>query len=196
MEISYRDVVDQGRWFRRRIGDAGLVVTRSADATLRVDLPGAQHESDATTEYIATVLPCGVGLRSAVLLLPGHASDATLLINGFPPLPVTELPEGAEISLGAESLFYHTGGSSEIEVFAGSDEERCPRCMRGFEQGDAIRRCSFCDSPHHEGATVEPDVPDLWCASYDPICAQCREPWQATAANQTDSPPKDSLHVD
>ena len=182
----------EGRWLRRRIDESGLIVSRGADSTIQI-APAGSHQDEATDErpeYLATLLACGERGRDAVLLLPGRASDSPLLVNGFPPLSVTELPEGTEISLGPESLFCHAAGLREIEIFAGCDEI-CPRCKRALEPGDAIRRCSHCESPHHEGRAANSDLPELRCASYDPVCAHCRAPWPTTPPNH-----EEVIHVD
>jgi hypothetical protein len=155
------------------IDDVGLVVRRRLDSTLSLLPAGCDDEG---AEYIATILPAGDNMRSAILLLPGNECDGALLVDGLPPLSVSELPDGAELSFGAESLFFFSRETREIEIYAGNDGddgELCPRCKRMLLKGDAIRRCSNCESPYHEGSTASPDLPELLCASYDPACAHC-----------------------
>lgn len=173
----------EGPWLRRRIEDAGLEITRRADGTLCVDPTGTRPCDDGDAEHVATLLPHGADdARSAVLLLPSLANhDATLLLNGFPPLGVTELSDRAEISLGGHTLyFYSKAETAAIEIFDGFEDQECARCKRPLQKGDAIRCCILCDSPHHEGRTVDKQLPDLLCASYDSTCARCREPWEMT----------------
>ncbi len=140
-------------------------------------------------EHIATLLPHGTGdLRSAVLLLSSDTAfashDDVLLVNGLPPLTVTELADRAEISLGTESLFYRKAGSTALEIFDSIEDEDCVRCKRRIAQGAVIRRCSVCGSAHHEGATTDPKLGDLWCAGYDPKCGRCGGLWDTTPASE------------
>ena len=191
-----------GTTARTRIEGAGLDISQGADARLRLDAAGT-GSGEETAEYLATLLPVGAGdAPSAVLLLPGHARQgASLLLDGLPPLGVTELPARAEISLGADTLFYDragrtaTAGRAATEIFDGVEEAQCARCKRPLEQGDAIRRCSLCASPHHEGPTANPELPDLSCGSYDQTCARCREPWEATSSSLEESA-EEVEHVD
>ena len=167
------------RWLRRRIDAAGLDLTLGADSTPCVE-PASRG---GRAEPLATILPHGAGdLGGAVLLLRSRPSrEIALLVDGFPPLTVTELTDGAEISVGTDSFYVHRDGRSELEVFAGPEHERCARCKRAFVHGDVLRRCGLCAVAHHEGPTADPALPDLFCASYDPKCARCGEPWEATA---------------
>lgn len=193
MEIAYRlphdDPIQEGGaskqrskrpWQRRRIPATGLDITRRADSTLRVDPRGTSYRDDEPTQYIATLLPHGADPRT-VLLLPSY--DTGLLVDGFPPLTVTELADGMEISVGADSLYCHGTGPAEIELFDGAENERCARCGALLESGDAIQRCTLCASAHHEGVRTDPKRPDLYCASYDPVCGRCKEPWRTTPAD-------------
>ena len=184
---------DEQSWLRRPIDDTGLDIIHREDSSLHVEPAGTSRRGDESTELIATLLAHGTGeVRSAVLLLSREGSGTVvLLVNGFPPLSVTELPDGAEISVGAESLFFHRTGRPEIEIVDGVTEEECARCKRPLGEGDSIRRCGFCASPHHEGPTAAAELPDLWCASYDPTCARCRERWQPETSDPENAPHAD-----
>jgi hypothetical protein len=169
-------------WAHQPIGEVGVDITRGRGGTLRVRPAADLHPDAETVHHVARLLPHAAGdVGGAVLVLPSRGS--AILVNGFPPLAVSELPDGAELSIGADSLFYQSSERAEIESFAAGGIEgesegagECARCNRPLEEGDVILRCSHCGSPHHEGATVNPRLPDLSCASYDPSCARCNQP--------------------
>ena len=147
MELAYQRAGD-GRekiWTQQRIAEDGLDITRRVGSPLRVDRSGATRDEEMV-QHIATLLPHGNGdLRSAVLLLANDAAsfashDAVLLVNGLPPLTVTELTDRAEISLGAESLFYRKVGSTALEIYDSIEDEYCPRCKRRILQDRRRRR--------------------------------------------------------
>ena len=183
-------------WARQHIDEVGVDITRGPDGTLHVRPAGALHPDAETVRHLARLLPHAAGdVGGAVLVLPSRGT--AILVNGFPPLAVSELPDGAELSIGADSLFYQSSERAEIESFAAGGiegesegEGECARCNRPLEEGDVILRCSHCGSPHHEGATVNPRLPDLSCASYDPNCGCCGE------RLGTPTSPEDEEHVD
>lgn len=183
---SKHDSVRQRSALRCRIDDGGLAITRRADSTLCVDPAGVGHSGDEITGHIALILPHGDGeLRSAVMLLPSELGQASsVLLDGYPPLAVSELADGAEISIGADSMVYHETRRALTEIFAGKEVDHCARCRRLLEQGDSIRRCGTCLSPHHEGPRANPERPHLLCASYDPACGRCGVRFETTPSTE------------
>lgn len=187
MELAWQQAVagEPRTWSRCGIDREGLVITRTADSTLNID-PASSRDGADDTEHIATLLPHGAGdVRSTVLVLPSPSrasGEAPLLLNGLPPLAVTELSDGAEISLGVQSFYYDaTTTSMEPEIFDAAEDEDCARCKRVLKKGAAIRRCGACASAHHEGPSADPELGDLCCASYDAKCGRCGTLWNTTA---------------
>lgn len=174
-------------WTQRRIEESGCLISQGVDSLLRIDPVGTSpHRSDGARP-IATLLPHRVGeLSTAILLLSSVESGSRLLVNGYPPLTVSELTDHAEITLGDTSLFYRAASDTKIELFAGGDEAECQRCRRALAEGDAVLTCRHCSTPYHEGATSDPSLGDLRCASYDATCARCGEPWDQSAADAKD----------
>lgn len=193
MEIAMRepdqgDASGQRSWSRRPIDDRGLVITRKADSTLRVDPVGFRHGEDEVANPIALILPHGTGeLRAAVMLVPNVLSpgsrEGRVLLNGYPPLAVTELLHGTEISIGADSLVFRETRSALSETFDSDSVEHCARCKQLLEGGDSIRRCGTCLSPHHEGTRANSKRPQLFCASYDPLCGRCGARFEEATPN-------------
>lgn len=164
---------------RRNIEGQGLELRRNPDGGLIVDVP----DGNATGQLVAVLLPHESNQVRSVLLIQG-ASESTVLVNGHPPLPLAPLDEGAEISVDGELLLYRERSPAEIVSFEGAKGERCIRCKRILNHGDAIQRCSQCDSPFHEGPRAGEVTPgELLCASYDAQCARCAQPWDAMRWN-------------
>jgi hypothetical protein len=175
---------------RRAIDGDGLEITRTADSHVHVESIGVagSDRTAAGARHVATLLPHGShAASSALLLLPGASGDEGLLLNGLPPLAVTELTDAAEISLGEQTLYVHaTAGGTAAETFAAGEHEECARCKRALTRGALVRRCGTCASAHHEGPTGDPKLGDLWCASYDVKCGRCGAPLGAAAAPEDD----------
>jgi hypothetical protein len=167
------------RVIRRNIELQGLELRRNPAGGLAIDAP----DGDASGELVATLLPheCN-GLPSALLLLA--LSRSTVLVNGHPALSVVALEDRAEIVVDGELVLYRERSPVEIVSFAGAEGEQCVRCKRALNQGDAVQACIHCGSFHHEGPRAGDVTPaELMCASYDPQCVRCAQPWDAMQWN-------------
>jgi hypothetical protein len=122
-------------WARQPIGEVGVDITRGPDGTLHVRPAGALHPDAETVHHVARLLPHAAGdVGGAVLVLPSRGT--AILVNGSPPLAVTELPDGAELSIGADSLFYQSSERAEIESFAAVGIEVVGGSRRSLDRFD------------------------------------------------------------
>ncbi len=111
---------------------------------------------------------------SAVAVLVLGRSEVPVLVNGYPPLPVSVLADRCEVVLGRHILRYGAHQQPSVTEFSESDlESHCATCTRPLEIGDEILRCSSCQAPRHEGALAAGEEPALLCASYAPSCCRC-----------------------
>ncbi len=144
--------------------------------------------------------------------------SSMLTLNGYPALPATVLADRDEIALAGvpgtapERFYFGAYAPATAAALApGGPALRCARCQEDIAVGDVIVRCPVCDGPYHEGAraavgagpeqaaTAAEDGSDRerYCFSYDPRCAQCRQPrstmsWvPGTAGNDTADDPAD-----
>ncbi len=174
------------RWQRHPIAEPGVRIMAAPGGALSIEPIDATdtvgHHPDR--ELVAELIPhrshgvdCVVLLRASRL---GN-SHVDLLVNGYPPLGIVELDDRSEIAIGGEVLLYDGAGRSVVQEFVTGEESSesapCARCKRRLCDGDLVRFCNQCASPHHEGPTASTSLPDLLCASYDPRCARCGTRW-------------------
>jgi hypothetical protein len=108
----------------------------------------------------------------AVLVL--GQSAVPVLVNGYPPLPVSLLSDRSEVIVGRHVLRYSAYQPPSITEFSATDPEACcATCTRPLEIGDQILRCASCQAPRHEGSLAASGEPPLLCASYAARCCRC-----------------------
>ena len=164
----------ENAWLRYELDATGLSLGEGEHGALAV---GAGARPPAATLYSLRVR----GVASAVLII--GQSSIPVLVNGFPPLPISVLGDRSELIVGRHVLCFSSHEQPSVTAFSESDREvRCAVCTRPFAVGDEILLCGRCGAPQHEGNRAAPDEPPLLCASYDRLCCRCGEPqneWSA-----------------
>jgi hypothetical protein len=150
---------------QREIGASGLSLSERVDGELAV--------GEAASPSAAMLRPHRVrGNTVAVLLLA--KSSTPVLVDGYPPLPVSVLSDKSELLVGRNVLRISAHQPPSVTEFSESDrEESCATCTRAFAIGDEILRCSACQAPRHEGRLAAPDEAPLFCGSYAAQCSRC-----------------------
>ncbi|MBW2715301.1 MAG: hypothetical protein JRD03_04460 [Deltaproteobacteria bacterium] len=147
------------------IGANGLCLSERVDGELAV--------GEAASPPAAMLRPHRVrGNTVAVLLLA--KSSTPVLVDGYPPLPVSVLSDKSELVVGRNVLRVSAHQPPTVTEFRESDpEESCATCTRPFAIGDEILRCSACQAPRHEGRLAASDEAPLFCGSYAVQCSRC-----------------------
>ncbi len=149
----------------RPVGD-GVGFFRGADGG--TELGGIDDDAP----YAALVAVPVNGVATAILVLGD--TDERVLVDGFPPLPISVLDDRAELSVQGALVAFRAHSATETTSFDGLAPETCIRCERPLAAGDLVRRCGRCGASHHEGERADGRGP-LQCFSYDPACARCSE---------------------
>jgi hypothetical protein len=144
-------------------------------------LPGRAVADGRSPDALAALVPFAERGREAVALVLA-SSAGRLLLNGFPPLPVSVLEDRDEIQLEGRRLYLAAHAVPAPRRFeGGGGPVECGRCRRELvagnpgRAGDEVVRCPVCGTPHHEGERAAPGAGPLHCWSYDPRCAgPCR----------------------
>jgi hypothetical protein len=179
----------------QRTGDAWTRVPVTEAVVIGRDCDGRLATGAAVTGPSGTVVAFNEHGKARAALIVERASVLTL--NGYPALPATVLADRDEIALtgvpGAAPERLCFGAYAPVIAAAlapGGPALRCARCQEDIAVGDVIVRCPVCDGPYHEGALAAraagprdaaagdeaPRDLERFCWSYDPLCAQCRQP--------------------
>ncbi len=153
-------------WKQSEIGAGGLCLSERVTGELAV--------GEGNSPPIATLRPHQVLGSSVAVLLIGKSS-VPVLVDGYPPLPVSLLSDRSELIVGRHVLHYSAFPQPRVSQFSETDpEDCCVTCTQPFVVGDEILRCSSCQAPRHEGKRATPGEPPLLCASYSaPKCSRC-----------------------
>ena len=132
--------------------------------------------SDRAAAGATTLVPFTERGRSAVVMLLGAAGSRGILVDGYPPLSLSVLDPGTELVVGDDRYVLEASvAPPQVVLFSATDRPvRCVRCRRRLAVGDAVLACAHCGALRHEGPRADPIKPALECASYDPICNQCK----------------------
>jgi len=169
MLVRYRAQQGEGQpdriWKQSEIGAGGLCLSERVTGELVVG------EEDSSP--IATLQPHRV-LGSTVAVLVIAKSSVPVLVDGYPPLPVSLLSDQSELIVGRHVLRYSAFQQPRVSQFSETDpEDCCVTCTQPFVVGDEILRCSSCQAPRHEGKLATPGEQPLLCASYAAQCNRC-----------------------
>ena len=126
------------------------------------------------------------GVQHAALLLARERRE-TVLVNGFPALPVTVLEDCDEIVVRGERLLFGAFGEQAPRVLAAEEQGgHCSRCHLELRAGDEVRACPGCNALAHEGrlaaaegAPASAPRTSRLCASHDDCCGSCQRDVQA-----------------
>lgn len=147
------------------IPDDGLALGRASHGALML--------GKRDVAALARIVPAGPDAARAAVLLLG-SGDASVFLDGYPPLGAAVLADRAELAIAGERLEYRAFGTQVVAPFESvSGDVRCACCQRVLAAGDRVLRCGACRAPFHEGPRSDRAAPPLLCASYAAACTRC-----------------------
>jgi len=161
-----------GRWGRRAV--AATVQIGSGDDGRIVVGEWVPHPA-------VTIVPYAEYAKVRAVLVSSAGTGARVTVNGYPPLGLTLLEDRDEIVIRRERtgdfarfVFGELEAAHVVrfaEAPAACGDDRCARCRKRLQSGDAAVRCPVCGRWYHEGPLASGARRE--CFSYDPLCGGC-----------------------